>query len=237
MMKKVSIITPCFNSEKTIRDTMESVLGQTYPNIEYIIVDGGSTDATMRIVKEYEAKFKGRLRYLSEKDKGIYNAMNKGIRMSTGNIIGIINSDDYYEIDTVERVMENRSRVKYQVIYGYLRCIDKHGSERVLKARHLDIGRHMIAHPTCFVTRSVYRDYGLFIEWLRIASDYELMMRLSKHDNVEFTIIEDVLANFRLGGASSGYDTAFEASLVRFLYGQASWKELRQEIVENLLVK
>ncbi len=97
MKPKVSIVTPCLNSEKTIRDTIESVLYQTYKNIEYIIVDGSSTDNTVKIIKEYLPKFHGRMKFVSEKDNGIYNAMNKGIKMSSGNIIGIINSDDYYE--------------------------------------------------------------------------------------------------------------------------------------------
>ena len=102
---KISIITPCLNSAKTIRQTIESVLNQTYHNIEYIIVDGASMDGTLEIIQEYEPQFQGRLHYVSEPDHGIYDAMNKGIRMSHGNVIGIINSDDYYEQDAVEKMV------------------------------------------------------------------------------------------------------------------------------------
>lgn len=110
---KVSIITPCLNSEKTIKDTMESVLKQTYKNIEYIVVDGGSTDGTMEIVKAYHSRFHGRMKYVSEKDNGIYEAMNKGIKLSSGRIIGIINSDDYYQYDAVSNIVENMTDEKY----------------------------------------------------------------------------------------------------------------------------
>ena len=116
---KVSIITVCFNSEKTIRRTIESVLYQTYPNIEYIIVDGKSTDGTVDIVKEYLPAFQKRLRYVSERDKGIYDAMNKGIRLSAGDVIGIINSDDFYEPDAVENIVKYADRGSCQVLYGY----------------------------------------------------------------------------------------------------------------------
>ncbi len=172
----VSIITPVYNGEKTIRDTIESVLRQTYKNIEYIVIDGASTDHTMEIVKEYEPLFQGRLKCVSEKDSGIYNAMNKGIRLSTGQLIGIINSDDYYEFDAVEKVVSVMSDDFYQVIYGYLRIIEKGGESRVTKV-HKDSGK-MIAHPTCFLTRTVYQKYGMFLEWFETFADYELMLRL-----------------------------------------------------------
>ena len=102
---KFSIITATYNSGKTLRDTMESVLGQTYRDIEYLIIDGASTDDTLAIVRSYESRFGGRLRYLSEPDHGIYDAMNKGLRMATGDVVGILNSDDFYTSDGVlERV-------------------------------------------------------------------------------------------------------------------------------------
>ena len=100
-MKKISIITVCFNSQKTIGRTFDSVLRQTYPNIEYLVIDGQSTDGTTDIIREYEPLFQGRMKWVSEKDEGIYDAMNKGIRMATGDLIGILNSDDYYEDNAV----------------------------------------------------------------------------------------------------------------------------------------
>jgi len=97
----VSIITPCLNSKKTIRKTIESVINQTYKNIEYIIVDGESTDGTIEIINEYREKYKDCIKFISEKDNGIYDAMNKGIKLCSGSLIGIINSDDYYETNAV----------------------------------------------------------------------------------------------------------------------------------------
>ena len=122
---KVSIITVCYNSEKTIRRTIESVLNQTYDNIEYIIVDGASTDQTMDIVKEYEPKFSGRMRWISEPDEGIYFAMNKGIDMAAGELIGLLNSDDTYESNAVKSIRDALVSEPYQILYGFARVYTK----------------------------------------------------------------------------------------------------------------
>lgn len=222
---RVSVITPCLNSAKTIRDTIESVRNQTYKNIEYIIVDGGSTDETLEIIKEYCPKFNGRMKYISEKDKGIYNAMNKGIKMSTGNVIGIINSDDFYETDAVEKVVNYLSGENYQVIYGLLNIIDKRGQIKIHQAKHTSLLKRVLPHPTCFFTRSIYRDYGLYSEHYKLASDYELMLRVYRHKNVKFTYIPEILANYRLGGSSSDSRVMFEANFIRLRYGGLSLKE------------
>lgn len=203
-MPRVSIITPCLNSEKTIRRTIESVLHQSYKDIEYIIVDGASEDKTLEIVREYQPLFDGRMRWVSERDKGIYDAMNKGIRMSHGQIIGIINSDDYYTLDAVEQVIRHLKRENpYQVIYGYGNFIKGNSVILTSVCTHKDLKRGMIPHATCFVTRAVYAKYGLFVRWLRIAADYELMMRLVAADEVQFTQIKSVLAYFSIGGVST----------------------------------
>ena len=119
----VTVITPCYNSEKTIRRTIESVLNQTYSNIEYLIIDGASTDNTVSIAKEYEEAFQGRMKIVSEPDDGIYYAMNKGISMATGELIGIVNSDDYYEKEAVALMVENRTEADYQILYGFQRVL------------------------------------------------------------------------------------------------------------------
>lgn len=233
---RVSVITPVYNGEKTIRETIEAVLGQTYKNVEYIVVDGASTDRTMEIVKEYEPFFQGRLQYVSEKDRGIYQAMNKGIRLSTGRLIGIINSDDFYETDALEKVVSVMSDDLYQVIYGYLRTIERGGENRVTTVKK-ESGK-MIAHPTCFLTREVYQKYGMFLEWFRIAADYELMLRLYEKNEVRFTQVNSVIANFRTGGASysSRRRAYFEADLARAMHKKMKLKEFAQSAFEYLAV-
>lgn len=222
---KVSIITPCLNSEKTIRQTIESVLKQTYKNIEYIIVDGGSTDNTLTIIREYLPLFRGRLKYISEKDKGIYDAMNKGIKMSRGQLIGIINSDDYYEFDAVKNAVSYYKPDGEQVIYGYMTIVRKNFPQKVFVQSHEYLDEGMIAHSTCFVSRKVYRNYGLFKKKYKIAADYELMLRLYKNTNVEFVQIPQILSNFRIGGISSTRKTQLEKRIVQLKYGSISIKE------------
>ncbi len=234
MSKKVTIITVCLNSKKTIRDTIESVLGQTYKNIEYLIVDGGSTDGTLDIIREYEPRFGGRMRYISEKDKGIYDAMNKGLRMSRGSVIGIINSDDYYEKEAVERVMSYRWSGDPQVVYGYLRMFSRSGAARVWIESHENLPQRMIPHPACFVSRAAYEKYGLFLEWFRIAADYELMLRFYRA-GVPFIMEPYVLTNFRMGGASHGKRLEMESAVARAIHGVCPVGELAQSILGYVL--
>lgn len=230
---RVSIVTPCLNSEKTICDTIESVLNQAYRNIEYIIIDGGSTDHTVEIIEEYVPMFQGRLRYVSEADKGIYNAMNKGIRMSTGRLIGILNSDDYYEKDAVQKMVEQYKKDEYQVLYGYMRVISKDKKPYICKDTHQSILNAMIPHPTCFISREVYRDFGLYWEKLKLVADYELMLRLNKTEKVKFQCVQEIITNFRGGGASSGKRALYEVCLVRYLYGGLSGVEFVKKLIEN----
>lgn len=236
--KSVSIITPCLNSGKTIRNTIESVLKQTYPPREYIIVDGGSTDETLKIIKEYEPLFHGKLKYISEKDNGIYNAMNKGIRMSHGKLIGIINSDDFYEPDAIEKAVACMTEEDCQVIYGYLRVIERTGTVRYSRVRHDSLPEKMIAHPTCFVTRETYRRYGLFREGMRVTADYELMLRFYRSNKVGFHLCPCVMANFKAGtGISFGIRTPMEHELSRLMHGYGSIKEFLMAYWEYLLKK
>lgn len=224
---KVSIITPCLNSIGTIRQTIESVLNQTYKDIEYIVVDGGSSDGTQDLIREYLPKFQGRMRYVSEKDKGIYDAMNKGIRMSHGRLIGIINSDDYYEPDAVEHAVTHLTDDRYQVVYGYCRVFDRRQTVDVLKNSHHNLADQMIPHPACFVTRSVYCDFGMFLKIFRIANDYEFMCRLYKSGEVKFIQIRRVLANFRTGGACSNIErTERESAIIAYRHRMISLREM-----------
>ena len=232
---KISIITPCLNSEKTIRDTMESVLHQTYKNIEYIIVDGGSEDRTLEIIHEYEHLFNGRLKYISEKDNGIYDAMNKGIRQSKGKLIGIIGSDDYYETDAVEKVAAHMTKDVYQVLYGYCRVLDGNRMKNIDRKNHKALVQAMLPHATCFVTREIYRDFGMFLTVFKIAGDYELIIRLYCDKRVIFTQIKEILANFRIGGASSSKKSQVEKAIIRRYYKLTSLRHMLKSIIELYL--
>lgn len=224
---KVSIITPCFNSEKTIRNTIESVLNQTYRNIEYILIDGGSTDRTLQIIEEYRSQFGGRMKVVSEKDKGIFDAMNKGLRLSKGSLIGIINSDDFYEPDAVEKITGSMTGDIYQVIYGYCRLLRADRRAGLLKNRHENLAKEMIPHPTCFVTRKVYCDFGMFLTVFRIANDYEFMVRLYQSKKVTFTQVKQIIANFRLGGASDDAKRAArENALIAYAYKLIRFRDM-----------
>ena len=234
--EKVSIITPCMNSAKTIRQTIESVLNQTYQNIEYIVVDGGSSDGTLDIIREYLPRFHGRMRYISEKDRGIYDAMNKGIRMTRGGLIGIVNSDDYYEPDAVVKVVSSLTGDRYQVIYGYSRLIDNGRATGLRKNHHKNLERHMIQHPTCFVTRETYRDFGMFLIVFKISGDYELMIRLYKSNEVVFTQIKTVLTNMRIGGVSSNLKRrSLENIAFKYCHGVYSLKEALERLIKLYL--
>lgn len=205
----ISIITVCYNSEKYIRDTMESVLRQTYQNIEYIIIDGQSTDGTLEIIHQYKEAFGSRLILVSEKDTGIYNAMNKGLALAKGELIGIINSDDYYEQNAIE-VMVNAYKQRGEgVYYGFCRTL-KGEKEFSIERKNADfLQTSMIHHPSCFITGQVYRTYGNFDENYKIVADAEFMLRLQKNQ-VSFYPVDAVISNFRLGGTSDSLKTNLE---------------------------
>jgi len=205
----VSIITVCYNSEKYIRDTIESVLKQTYDNIEYIIVDGNSKDSTLDIIKVYEPKFNGRMKWISEPDEGIYDAMNKGIDMAKGEVIGIINSDDWYKLDAVEKVIEIFGKNKsISIVHGQMVSVFESsiGTYKKLNDKQTNLKKlkhkMVINHPTVFIKKNCYNKYGVFNIEYKIAADYELMLRYYNYD-LKFQYINDVLSYFRVDGTSS----------------------------------
>lgn len=218
---KFSIITVSYNSEVTIRDTIESVLQQTYCNYEYIIIDGASTDNTLKIIKEYEEKFQGRLRYISEPDQGIYDAMNKGIRMADGDIIGIINSDDWYEKNTLENIVSEYREQNYVIYYGCMRTVDSKSGKEIRCAiySHEYIRDAMINHPTMFVSKKVYEDFGVYDQSYKASADYDFTIRMVNEKNIAFVPVYKILANFRTGGASFSVEALKETMQIKKKYG------------------
>ena len=222
----ISVITVCYNSAKTIRKTFESMLGQTYQDFEYIVVDGGSTDGTVDIIEEYVPKFQGKMTYKSEKDNGIYDAMNKGISRCHGDLIGIVNSDDWYEPTALEDAAGAYSGEKYEVVYGAVRLF-RDGQESAIEFRnHNFLTIQMIPHPTCFITRQAYMDLGVYdtVNY-KSSSDYELLLRYYLGGKVKFTPVYRIISNFALGGMSSSNFGVIETARLKRSLGLMSRKK------------
>ena len=205
---KISIITVVWNNEKTIKNAIDSVLSQTYKNIEYIVVDGSSTDGTVKIVQSYGDKIS---KLLSEKDKGIYDAMNKGIRLATGDIVGILNSDDFYKSNDILEIVVNEFINKdIDCLYGDLEYVDSKDTSKVLrywkskvyKDGLFENGWHP-AHPTFFIKREFYKKYGVFNLDFKIAADYEIMLRFLKKYQLKSSYINKTFVKMRVGGESN----------------------------------
>lgn len=216
---KISIITPCYNSEKTIRKTIESVLNQTYQNYEYIIIDGKSTDKTLKIIDEYRDKFGDKLTVISEPDKGIYDAMNKGIKRATGHLVGIVNSDDYYELEALNNIVNSYNGEQYLIIYGFIRTI-LDGKEKMVYLKNYEfLEQNMITHPSCFITKKLYDDFGLYSLKYKYSSDYEFMLRIKKNKEVIFKEIYEIISNFSIDGASSSAKAYMDTINLKHEYG------------------
>ena len=233
MNPKFSIITVCFNSEKTIERTIISVLSQSYQDFEYIIVDGASTDGTLSIIKKYKKKYPDKIKLISEKDSGIYDAMNKGIRSASGNLIGIVNSDDYYEADALKNISETYDGEKYEIVYGMLRTIKEGKEVSVYIKNHQWIDEDMITHPTCFVTKEVYEDFGTYSLEYRYSADYEFMLRMNRNSQVVFKPIYKIISNFSLDGASSSIKGYVDTLKLKYSYRLISKKRYYFETAKS----
>lgn len=208
---KVSIITVAKNSERTIEDTMKSVLGQTYSDIEYIVVDGCSSDRTLDIVKQYESVFNGRMKWTSEQDKGIYDAMNKGISIATGDVVGILNSDDYFTSnDVIERMVAAFEDDRVDAVYGDIhfihdgepdKCI-RYYSSKLFRRMWLRFGL-MPAHPSFYCRREIFEKAGLYKTDYKISSDFEMMVRLFYIHHLRARYLPMDFVTMRTGGAST----------------------------------
>ena len=208
----ITIITVSRNSAATIRQTIESVLHQTYPKVQYLIIDGASSDETVAIAETYREQMgqKGyRYQILSEPDHGIYDAMNKGIRMAEGELIGIINSDDWYEENALQVAAETWLKTKYDMFYADIRIWmqDQQGQWKEKMIKHSRYRKLVVSrdwnHPTTFITREVYSKYQYKMESLH--DDWDLVLRIRKA-GYKIVIENQVLANFRFGGASNEKD-------------------------------
>ena len=215
----VSVVTVVYNGEEYLEDCIKSVLGQTYNAVEYIVIDGGSTDASVDIIERYEKRID---QWISEPDRGVYDAMNKGIRRASGDIVGLVNADDYYNEDTAEVVAELHRKQPQSIISGAMNRVMADGSEytirRSLSQSYLErtIEYTMpVNHPATFVPAQVYRNLGVFDTSLQVLGDYDFICRAYQAD-VPFLFVDRVLSNMRVGGLSSGANNALQRAKERY---------------------
>lgn len=211
-MIRFSVVTICFNSEKTIERTIKSVMSQSFKDFEYIIVDGKSTDSTLEIVKKYEEKFRSKLKWISEPDTGIYDAMNKGIKLSIGKFICIVNSDDWLESDALEKINQVIINNNNNEKTNYCAGINYHWGNNV-KYLGVDINKFLkrsapmyimagLRHPGIIVPKTVYKTIGLFDDKMRLSADQDFVLRCY-YGGVSFVGIDFAISNMAEGGIST----------------------------------
>lgn len=218
---RISIITSCFNRQSTIRDAIGSVLSQDYPDIEYIIVDGASTDGSMEVIRDEESRAKSEtfaaahprftMRVISEPDHGMYEAVNKGIRAATGDVIGLLHSDDFfYDSHVVSRIAEQMTSTGADFLYGnglFVSAVNTDkvvrrwigGTYRLWKVRH----GWLPLHPTCYIKRDVIEKRGLYNETYKIAADSDFLFRYLLGGDITVTYLNDYIVKMRMGGLST----------------------------------
>ena len=205
---KVSIITSCYNREATIRGAIESVLGQDYPDIEYIVVDGASKDNSLQIINEYKDRIN---KIVSEPDQGMYEAINKGIRMATGDIIGLVHSDDFlYSPHTISNIVKQMEDTHADFLYGDGLFVNAENTNKVIRkwtggAYRLWKVRHgwLPLHPTCYIRREVMQKRGLYNESYKIAADSDLLFRYLLGGDLTVTYLKEYIIKMRMGGLST----------------------------------
>jgi len=200
----VSIITVVYNGEKYLEQTIKSVINQTYKNIEYIIIDGGSTDGTLDIIKKYEEHI---TYWVSEADKGLYDAMNKGIKIAKGELIGMINSDDWYELDAVKTMVNAYEKYPNKSIFHADRYDVHEDGNRTIKKFHPSVFKFKYYgmtynHPSMFITKTEYNEHLYSLEF-RSHSDYKFVLEAFTKDKNKFYYIDKAIVNYRLDGVSA----------------------------------
>ena len=205
---KISIITSVYNNESTLEQAIKSVLSQSYSDIEYIVIDGGSTDKTPQIINKYKNKIS---KIISEPDKGIYDGLNKGIKLATGDAIAFLHSDDIYEDEhVIQKVVDEFANKSVDAVYGDLvyvkkdddRSIVRYWKSCLFKRNKMKLG-WMPPHPTLFIKKEIYKKYGLFDLEYSISADYELILRFFWKYQITSSYIPSVLNRMRFGGASN----------------------------------
>jgi len=205
---RISIITVTYNSAQTLEHTIQSVLLQDHPDVEYIIVDGASTDDTLAVIRKYRHKID---HFVSEKDEGLYYALNKGIALATGDIIGILHADDFYMDDHVlSKVASTFEKTKAGAVYADLYYVDKDNTEKIIRKWRSGpytegkfLWGWMPPHPTFFVKKEIYQKYGGFNTQLRSAADYELMLRFIHKHKIKLGYLPEFIVKMRTGGQSN----------------------------------
>ncbi len=226
---KISIITVCLNSVEAIEDTIKSVLSQNYNDIEYIVIDGGSTDGTLDILKKYRDQIH---KYISKSDKGVYDAMNKGINLSTGDVIAFLNSDDLYaDQDIVSEMVEFIQSNSLDAAYGDVVYVKQDNVNQVVRfwktGEYIkDSFRHgwVIPHPAFFCRRKYFEQYGYFESGFKIAADFELMLRFIEKHRIKVGYLPKVIVKMRAGG---------KANVLRGII-RGNWEIIRSFRLNNL---
>ena len=207
---KVSLITATFNSSNNLKSCLQSVIKQSHEEIEHIIIDGVSNDNTLQIIKNFQ-EINPKIKFISENDNGIYDALNKGIKMASGDIIGFIHSDDFLKSkDIISGIVSLISNEKFDGIYGDLQYVDKNNPKKVVRnwksseffQKLLKKG-WMPPHPTFFLRKEVYKKHGLFDLKYSISADYDFMLRVLKDSNLKFKYYPRVITVMRTGGISN----------------------------------
>ncbi|MDR2085660.1 MAG: glycosyltransferase [Dysgonamonadaceae bacterium] len=208
---KISIITACYNSAATLCSAIESVLCQTYPDIEYLIIDGNSQDESVDIIRSYEPAFNGHLKWISEPDRGMYDAMNKGIRMSTGDFVAILNADDFYNYpESVETTVNYLLETGVELCYSDVRFVHPYDLKKTM--RYYSSAKFkpslfrfgfMPAHPSCFIRRELFDEIGYYKTGYHIAADYELLIRFLYTHRISYRYLAFDIIKMRTGGRST----------------------------------
>jgi glycosyltransferase involved in cell wall biosynthesis len=208
---RVTLITATYNSGASIKTCLDSVVSQDYDVFEYLIIDGKSSDETLSIVEDYQKKY-FYIKLISEKDEGIYDALNKGVLLATGDVIGFVHSDDLLASKTViSEIVATLKNEKLDGVYGDLEYVRKEDTSKVVRfwksrsfnSKLLSKG-WMPAHPTLFLKKEVYEKHGFFNLGYKISADYDFMLRILKDDSLKFGYLPKVITKMRVGGASNG---------------------------------